>query len=258
VFRHAVGWQSLDSYADYEGYWQALDDESWELNRRSVLESHAATLKLKGVKGDNFAYGFIYQGTSYDWALSPAEQQEVCTVVFYLPTEYLETHGPGRVKELAIELARLLPFDSGHAGLCLHYMTGTGIGVNEAVGRLSFRYPGLDLLPDLYRFHPLGTRLDGVHWLNFLGRPVLSGLGGVEALRARLLSPGTTLHSLGDERSIVCLGPWPEAGDSEQGHLLPHYRELARVLEPWLYLGRPHYTCFSSQEEMLRWERRLH
>lgn len=257
VFRRAVGGQPLDSYADYEGYWQALDDESWELNRHAMLESPAATLKLKGVKGDNFAYGFIYHGTSYEWAPSSAEQQEVCTAVFYLPTEYLEAHGPGKVRELAMELARRLPFDSGHAGLCLHYMTGTGIGVNEEVGRLSFLHPGMDLLPDLYRFHPLGARLDGVHWLNFLGQPVLSGLGGVEALRARLHSPGTMLQPMEDERALVSLGPWPEAGDLEQGHVLPHYQELARLLEPWLYMGRQHYTCFSNQEEMLRWERRF-
>ncbi|MFY0576656.1 type VI immunity family protein [Cystobacter fuscus] len=46
------------------------------------------------------------------------------------------------------------------------------------------------------------------------------------------------LHHLrpgvGRGRAVVALGPWPEAGDLRQGQTLPAYRELARVLEPWL------------------------
>jgi hypothetical protein len=50
--------------------------------------------------------------------------------------------------------------------------------------------------------------------------------------------------------------PWPEAGDAEQGQMLPAYRELARVLEPWLYHqdGR---VLNQSREETRRWERRF-
>ncbi len=43
--------------------------------------------------------------------------QLVSVVSFSLPTEYLVQHGPGRVRELALELAAPLPFCSGHAGL---------------------------------------------------------------------------------------------------------------------------------------------
>ncbi|HLM43445.1 MAG TPA: type VI immunity family protein, partial [Myxococcaceae bacterium] len=75
--------------------------------------------------------------------------------------------------------------------------------------------------------------------------PVLGELGGAAGLRARLHSPGTTVQELEGERVVVTLGPSPDAGDTEQGRTLPAYRELARVLEPWLYLT-------SSQ-----WERRF-
>jgi hypothetical protein len=55
---------------------------------------------------------------------------------------------------------------------------------------------------------------------------------------------------------VVTLGKWPEAGDTEQGHTLPAYRELARVLEPWLHMKRACWGGFSA-EDMRRWERRF-
>jgi hypothetical protein len=77
----------------------------------------------------------------------------------------------------------------------------------------------------------------------------------VEALRSRLHSPGTTVQEWEGGRAVVRLGEWPEAGDTEQGHTLPAYRELARVLEPWLYEG--HGLSGFPPEDMRRWERRF-
>ncbi len=68
--------------------------------------------------------------------------------------------------------------------------------------------------------------------------------------------PGTTVQELDGERALVTLGKWPEAGDSEQGRTLPEYRELARVLEPCLYMGRARINGF-SEEDTRRWERRF-
>jgi hypothetical protein len=58
------------------------------------------------------------------------------------------------------------------------------------------------------------------------------------------------------ERAVVTLGPWPEAGDTEQGLDLPAYRELARVLEPWLY-QEPRFHASAPIEDTRRWERRF-
>jgi hypothetical protein len=77
----------------------------------------------------------------------------------------------------------------------------------------------------------------------------------VEVLRSRLRSPGTTVQQLEGGRAVVTLGEWPEAGDTEQGRTLPAYRELARVLEPWLYQGRE--LLDFPPEDMRRWERRF-
>lgn len=53
------------------------------------------------------------------------------------------------------------------------------------------------------------------------------------------------------------LGPWPESGDTEQGHTLPAYLELARVLEPWLYHEHRNFDPDFPPEDLRRWERRF-
>ncbi|MCP3167299.1 DUF3396 domain-containing protein [Myxococcus sp. QH3KD-4-1] len=55
----------------------------------------------------------------------------------------------------------------------------------------------------------------------------------------------------------MTLGTWPEAGDTLNGNTLPAYRELARVLEPWLFREQHPYSLGLSEDELLRWERRF-
>ena len=102
----------------------------------------------------------------------------------------------------------------------------------------------------------LGIRIKGPAWMTFLGQPVLGELGGAEGLRARLTSPGTTVQQLEGERAVITLGPWPEAGDTQAGRNLPEYRELARLLEPWLYHSRGPWPYF-PEDVRQRWERRF-
>jgi hypothetical protein len=58
-------------------------------------------------------------------------------------------------------------------------------------------------------------------------------------------------------RAVVTLGEWPEMGDLEKGQTLPAYRELAQVLEPWLYRSPKPFWYRGTLEEMRRWERRF-
>ena len=67
----------------------------------------------------------------------------------------MEEHGPGRVHELALELGTFLPDTRGSPGMD-----------RTEVGHLSWN---------------LGTRINGIHWMNFLGPPVLGELGGASA-----------------------------------------------------------------------------
>jgi hypothetical protein len=122
------------------------------------------------------------------------------------------------------------------------------------------RHPGFDLRQaTIHDF--MGTQVDGVHWLNFLGQPVLGGLGGVGGLHHRLQSRTTTVQELQGERAVVTLGPRPKAGDLFLGETLTEYSELARVLEPWLEPFDPDFILRSRHTddatELRRWWHRF-
>jgi hypothetical protein len=188
----------------------------------------------------------------------PPSDHDVSYLAGTLPTEYIEEHGPAAVKELLLDLASGLHFASGHAGLSFDSLVGDVFFTSRIRTEL-LRHPGLSLnhgsAPDW-----MGTRVDGVHWLNFLGPPVLQELGGVSALRSRLHSPETTVQTINGTRAVVSLGDWPEAGDLTQGNSLPAYRELGRVLEPWLDkpFNAPRFRVEGfTPEEAMSWARRF-
>ncbi|MGZ3456979.1 MAG: type VI immunity family protein [Archangium sp.] len=182
-----------------------------------------------------------------------------------VPIEYLEEHGPGRMRQLALDMASHLPFSCGHAGLALR-IHRWGLRPKDPAFRAEVqRYPGIDIRGN-WRFEEwMGLRVDGVHWLNFLGPPFVQQLGGAAALRSGLHSPETTLVKLDAERVVVSLGERLALGDLAGGKPLPSYRELARVLEPWLEpieglpFGGPSKRNWLSltEEEARRWWRRF-
>lgn len=210
-----------------------------------------------GIHGEqDSGYSFTYHARLPWHEASPNRSSVLCAT---LPTEYLEERSASFVRELALDMASRLPFASGHAGLALDIATPS-LPRLEVLRPFIFRHPGFDLRDASIHSQP-GTRVDGVHWMNFLGQPVLGELGGAELLRARLQFPSTDVRPLDGERVVVTLGPAPEAGDLTQGQPLPAYRELARVLEPWQepfpwnHLRRQGKT--SEEDEWRRWWRRF-
>lgn len=268
------GPDTISSWCDGEsGDVYSLDAESWALIRQRlranrkyryldqcdneeyvdarVKKQFEASIGLSGGTSGTSGYSFFY------WARLPWStpvEDEVSVMSLCWPTEYLEVHGPGKMREMIIELASLLPFASGHAGLAFQLpnpFSTTMLRIREE----AFRYPGVDVPRG---GTSLGTRVNGVHWLNFLAQPVLGELGGAAGLRSRLHSPETTVQQLNGERAVVTLGHWPEAGDLSQGRDLPSYRELARVLEPWLDDCTNGYSWSGyTHEETRRWWRRF-
>ena len=230
-------------------YLDRCDDERY-VNHHLKQQCEISFELLGGTSGTS-GYGFSYRAR-LPWSTPCGE--EVSRIEFSWPTEYLEQHGPGRMREMALELASSLPFASGHAGLALK-LPGTFLPLMSEIREEVFRYPGVDVPSGTT---DIGTRVDGVHWLSFLAQPVLGALGGVEELRSRLRSPDATVQELDGERAVVTLGPWPEAGDLTQGRDLPAYRELARVLEPWLDDFKNFYRWSGyTPEETRRWWRRF-
>ncbi len=255
TYLHAVGPHALGKYVDEEGYMQELDDAAWKRIRRELIEESWPSIRLQDESSSEDRYCFEYLGKPLGDPDLEYDPDASCAVSFWLPTEYLEEHGPNRLRELALELAAPLPFCFGQAGLSFNGPTHL-VGVLGKIRERCFRYPGMDIPdPDRYSWR-LGTRVRGPSWLTFLGQPVLGELGGAAGLRSRLSSPGTTVQEMEGERVVVTLGPWPDAGDTEQGRTLPAYRELARILEPWLYHEQLQSLDFPP-EDMRRWERRF-
>ncbi|MBZ4330185.1 DUF3396 domain-containing protein [Corallococcus sp. AS-1-12] len=262
LYRKAIGKDTLGFYGDLDGQWQTLDTEGWQLIYQRIHDGDVSHLQLLGAAttsdpySESHRYKFHYVGYALD---RPPEDlhwpNAVSALQLTFPTEFLEAQGPERFRALAIEIASALPFSSGQAGLSFNGEPLASV-VRDEVKALSSRHPAMDVpnLDDVAR--DLGTRVRAPAWMNFLGPPVLQELGGVEGLRSRLHSPGTTVQALGPDRAVVTLGPWPEAGDAEQGQTLPAYRELARVLEPWLYQGSGPEDCdFFTMTR--RWQRRF-
>ncbi|HEX8703526.1 MAG TPA: DUF3396 domain-containing protein [Myxococcaceae bacterium] len=256
VYRQAIGDQRLAWYPDDQGDWQELDAKNWELQRAEMLDPRGCTIWLDETPNSVTGYKFTYRGWPLEALPFNRDPGVVCMVSFWLPTEFLEAQGPARVRELALELGKRLPFSSGHAGLCFQFPEQV-LGYTEHLRDLCFRYPGLDM-PMTESIHlNLGLRINGVHWLTFLGQPVLGRLGGAAGLLDRLHAPGVTVQELEAGRAVVTLGEWPEAGDLEKGQTLPAYRELAHVLKRWRYRLRKRYWSGFTEEDTRKWDRRF-
>ncbi|QSQ23115.1 DUF3396 domain-containing protein [Pyxidicoccus parkwayensis] len=256
VYLRALGPSAFDSYTDDEGDWQPLDDAGWEETRRKLLYPRYANIHLAEAASREKRYRFDYQGRTKNDPSVHNYPDEVCSVSYWLPSELLEERGPSWVRELVLALAAPLPFSSGNAGLAFNCQTYL-LGVSREVSKYCFRYPGMDVLNLSSISMSLGTRVRSPSWLTFLGQPVLGELGGAAGLRSRLHTPGTTVQELEGDRAVVTLGPWPEAGDTEQGKDLPAYRELARILEPWTFWGEGRSALRLDPDLARRWERRF-
>nr|WP_255662834.1 type VI immunity family protein [Myxococcus sp. RHSTA-1-4] len=89
------------------------------------------------------------------------------------------------------------------------------------------------------------------------GPAPLERVGWHHGTAPRLHSRDIGVQELGEERAVVTLGAWPEAGGPGCAELPPSYREMARVLEPWLFHEMQLSGSGFTQEELRRWERCL-
>jgi Type VI immunity for VRR-NUC len=246
LLRPFEGYRFMDEFAS--------EDATPFLSTQLKTQSETAVV-LTGLEPQPNGFSFSYRAR-LPWRTPPAGSVSMLSAT--LPTEYLEAHGPDRVRELAMKLASLLPFSTGHAGLALE-LYGRRSRALPSIREALFRHPGIDL-PQIGVESTLGTQVDGVHWLNFLGPPVLDSLGGVEGLRTRLSAPQAHVHEMNGGRAMVSLGDVPEAGDRTRDEDLPMYHELARTLEPRLNAFEPRHArswTGYTEEEVRRWWRRF-
>jgi hypothetical protein len=240
-----------------DGQAEPFDDASWERTRRKTLEpgpGRSGSLMLEGESGTVDDLLVDYRGLDVIPLPYPERADDVCVLYLRLPTTFLEERGPEQVHALALELASELPFNSGYVDFVLCSARGDEV---EALKLIRSRYPGVHLAASKATMS-VNTWVDGVHWMNFLGQPVLGKLGSVAGLRERLSLPGISIQEMSGDRVLLTLGEGPEMGDVEAGQRLQPHRALARLLEPHLYRRKPLFP-FSPPipEEVLRWDRRF-
>jgi hypothetical protein len=256
AYLQSVGNQSLTHHADEDGSWRKLDDATMARVREELSEHPSPYVLLTDRSSSIKDHQFLYRGVQLDSPESlRAPGLHSCAVSFWLPTRFIAERGADAFRKLASSLAELLPYASGHAGPSFHSWLGVEYLLKDMF-HLGLRYPGMDIPDENNNAYSVGEKVQGVHWLNFLGPPVLNALGGAEALAHRLRSPGTSVLALGQERALLMLGSEPDAGDMDESLMLPAHRELASVLEPQLAsreVARPH----SDNDALRRWEHRF-
>jgi hypothetical protein len=259
TYLRAVPPRSLNWYGSDDGDTLPLDNKGWEVIRKQMLERPWGAewiVELEETDSEVGGYHFEYDGRKLDADLFRHDEDSTSGVLFTFPTEYLLEHGPDHLRALALELARELPFSFGYASLAFVSPHGLWYAARwELLGYLS-RFLGFDLyhLGDTSRV--IGTRARGAYWLTFLGQPLLGQLGGIDALRHKLPFPDVSLQPLEPERLLITLSEWPEPIDTAKSLHPAQYRDLAWLLEPFLYEERTGWFSL-DKDNMRRWLRRL-
>ena len=259
TYRRAIPPQALGWYVSEDGDFPPLDDKSWEHIRWRMLERPwgiACLVELADNPSEAGSYRFEYAGRQLDADLFRHDEDSTSGVAFSFPTEYLLEHGPAHLRALALEIARELPFSFGYASLAFVSSGGSWYSARRELLPLLSRYQGLDLYRIGETSRIIGTRARGAYWLTFLGQPLLSQLGGPQALRHKLPFPDVSFQPLEGERLLITLTEWPDAIDTEKRFYPAQYRELALLLEPFFCEERTGWFSL-DKEQMRRWMRRL-
>jgi len=259
TYRRAIPPQALRWYGSDEGDTLPLDETGWEHIRKQMLErswGEAWCVDLEGGSGEVGGYNFEYRGFRLDAPGFAHDAGTACGVTFSFPTEYLLEHGPTHMRALALEIARELPFSFGYASLAFVCPRGRWYAARQELLAPLSRYLGMDIYYLDNTSMDIGTRARGAYWLTFLGQPLLGELGGSENLRPRLAFPEVSFEPLEGDRLLITLGEWPDAIDTQKKVVLPQYRALAHLLEPFLYEERTGWFSL-DKDNMRRWLRRL-
>ena len=112
---HEDSWSNIRQMLSTSDEEYFLDDEADErFLLMQMKEQFDQRVELSSEERGVTGYGFFYWAR-LPWRTPPKNQMS--RVSFSWPTEYLEARGPGRMREEMMELAALLPYASGHAGL---------------------------------------------------------------------------------------------------------------------------------------------
>ena len=181
------------------------------------------------------------------------DEPSVGALSLSLPVEYAEK--PETLVKAMREIAESADFDSGHCGFSMAW-DPRGDGATDAQLRMrtiSGRFLGIDL-PKLNTTISAMRRSDvpkmkTVHWLTFLGAPVLEQLGGVAATAKMLKAPCTAV-AVG-AGVLIQAGAAPTLGDTNRKADVSALRFVGRALSAVRL--KNHGPIFGTRDETGEW-----
>lgn len=162
---------------------------------------------------------------------------------------------------LVVQLAEFIPFRSGLAGYSFECSRYAKRKSETHAWSTSMRHPGVDIVRipvdakalgkvrgEVDSKAPVGSQgVKGVGWLTLLDASLCSELGGVAALRQKLPTPIEILECR--HGVILKAGPKPELGDIDRGETLALYREIYKLLVPWISVSSDMSMAFQLAKD---------
>lgn len=133
--------------------------------------------------------------------------------------------------DLAVQLANVLPVQSGHGGFAVYHSQRSASAQNRAGGHaapLLMRHRGVDIGIPMDTTLQVRDAIKGVNWLTVLGDGLCDRLGGRESVKGALASP-VRVYDL-DAGLLLRTGDLPALGDTNRDVPLGEYEAVNRVV----------------------------
>ena len=164
------------------------------------------------------------------------------------------------IRSAALELFRRL---AGSLGCSAGYVDVALQGKKPRLQALARRFRGVDIASISAIAADLADNMPGVHWINFMGSPLVKKLGGRAKIEAAL-SENARVDMLEGGGLVVSLGSEPQLGDVNQRVNLTDWESLAKLAHENSALHIPKKVNYfdpedglSSMEAQERWHLRF-
>ncbi|MBJ6765997.1 DUF3396 domain-containing protein [Myxococcaceae bacterium JPH2] len=167
------------------------------------------------------------------WNVDASQQANILSMAF--PAVDARDN-PSDLLAFVHQLAEVFSFRCGSAGFAFECSRYDKQASETHAWNMSMRYPGIDIVRIPFDAKAVGNNgIQGVNWLTLLDAGTLAPLGGVSALRRQLPAEVELLEAR--HGTLIKAGPAPTTGDAASPETLRLYREVYRLLAPWIALA---------------------